>query len=114
VKISRAKHIVDALVRHHLSSRVDVDAPGLDELRELSLDDMVRANRLVVSLNRRQMAAKRKPGKGVRIRTTLDDRLTAAVYVSLHYQPSESDCLTIAGGGGLFLMPIRRAAGGDS
>lgn len=97
MKLAEAKKIVGYILewqfilmgakkRHELKDRID--------LSKYSLEDLIKANKLVAANNNRKTKladynrGKGRKTKGYTIHSTLADRLIAAVYVALKFRPN--------------------------
>lgn len=97
MKISEAKQIIWTITKWQFYMQGIVDEIPCESLStDLSLEDLMRANKMVSVANKRKMKdqndGKRK--KGISIQLTIDERLIAAIYVALHY-PANGEAVAI-------------------
>jgi len=79
MKISEALEIVGNLADWHLNA-MGINPKTLKKI-DYSLDQMIKANKIVENYDKRQMV---KPGQKT-MHVTLDDRLIAAQYVAMNF-----------------------------
>ena len=89
MKIKEAKEIIGSIVKWNfllqgITERIDVEKN--DKLINLSLEDLINANKKVKQSNKRAEKYQKKSKKGIFVSITLDDRLIAAIYTALHYE----------------------------
>lgn len=82
-----ADHINAELVKARLAGMGIGGPPDLDFLRTCSLSELLAARDVVSAAN----AAARNAGPPYTLTTVCDDRLIAAIYTALHYDPTEAD-----------------------
>lgn len=82
MKISKAIEIVGNLANWHLNS-MGINPKVLPKV-DYSLEEMIKANRIVENYDKRRMANK---SGGKTMHVTLDDRLIAAQYVAMNFTP---------------------------
>jgi hypothetical protein len=82
-----ADRINAELVKARLAGMGIGAQPDLELLRSCSLSDLLAARDVVSAANE----AARSAGPPYTLTTVCDDRLIAAIYASLHYDPTEAD-----------------------
>lgn len=82
-----AQQINAEMVKTHLHGMGIGKAPNFTFLRSQRLADLIAARDLVAASNAAATAA----GPPYTLTTVCDDRLVAAIYTALHYDPSEAD-----------------------
>lgn len=94
MKLAEARQVIGYIINWGfvLQGVIERDEVKLDHsIKDLSLEDLIKANKMVKSANDRKRKLQeynRGQGrnvKGVSINMTLDDRLIASVYTALHY-----------------------------
>jgi len=90
--LERAREIVGHMVRITMHTEgvplAPAEQPDLAVLREVSLAEMVEANRMAREAPK-EWEAQPDGSKRRLIHITCDDRLTAAIYAALHYEAEE-------------------------
>lgn len=94
MKVSEATKVIGAIIQWQmvLQGVVERDSIKSDlDLRKYSLEDLIKANKLVESNNRRKRKMqeywrnKKGSANGISQQMTLADRLIAGVYVALNF-----------------------------
>ena len=97
MKLSEAKQIVSEILKWQfvlmgITQRKDLKQEV--DLKQYSLEDLIKANKLVKSNNKRKVSLQKhyqeKNGKAnsINIQTILADRLISGVHFALHFEPN--------------------------
>lgn len=115
IKINEAKQIVSEIINWNMVCIGVIERSELKtniDLSKYSLEDLIKANSLVESSNKRKMnlqktnQEKGRKSKGISMSMTLADRIIAAVYTAMNFNP-DGEIIALVNDIGVGLVKVK-------